>query len=683
MFPFFVEEIQEPLNVNLFTKYHVLNSKPYKVDEAKPKKHGRRNNCPKSWRATNQLFCKHDHNKKRTNVKKHKQKNSKGRQNKQKLKTVLTHEGYYDIYYSHKRYGNGSCDHRHYGGYDHESLCLQSYTKYYNSNYSTQSQRKQLLSNLQIGMLCYYWNRLYYVCSIIKFGNRLRIALLSDCESYMRQSKQNIVVQDRYYIDDKKGDKKSLKFEYGLDILPYCPLNWNVYSSRSRARCRCQGIVIDKNNHDIMYLNINLPNLFLFPVTTSCRVYNFFKEFSHEQKLYDSIQCYFAKHNDLLSRICRDTYSYNYNDNFIKLANIWIEMKNNGKKLQLVDNKCKINLKFINNYGCCIIYNFLTQEWKIPTPKNCPNWFTYEFIFPAKLDKPLTIELTCYLNQSILDQANYKYNYGNIRVTDFGNFDNNNSGRRLEKSFCQFDDNVQKGLITKVPMPGLYYFEETENVFDLLICGYISRFINVRNCAFFNIKYLNNIISKYYGQCHQWHVRQFFYQGDLLSQSKHTFCQHEWKHEFTTYNIISKTVSGKEKNIDKNFSATKQARCGIKWIGTSNDMYNFGENVILRFGINIEIECEYECESIDPYFGYGYSHLKPHRTKKKETRFAQTFIDITCMNNDSCNYNDEMINKHSQQVYTFGYSCDPRHPKEEEEEEEDSVISKKHFILFG
>ena len=56
---------------------------------------------------------------------------------------------------------------------------MESYTNYYN-DYDTYSARKKLLLNLKRGMLCYYWNDLYYVCGIIEFDNKLNITLLSD-----------------------------------------------------------------------------------------------------------------------------------------------------------------------------------------------------------------------------------------------------------------------------------------------------------------------------------------------------------------------------------------------------------------------------------------------------------------------------------------------------------------------
>ena len=77
-----------------------------------------------------------------------------------------------------------------------------------------------------------------------------------------------------------------------------------------------------------------------------------------------------------------------------------------------------------------------------------------------------------------------------------------------------------------MPLPGYYYLEDKNSklLFNLLICGYISRFIqnrknNVQNRAFFNVNDLNNIIYKYYGECYQCNVTQYEYQAECRSRS--------------------------------------------------------------------------------------------------------------------------------------------------------------------
>ena len=73
MFPWFVEYAEEPLNVKLFDKYHVLDTQPYHVHESRPRIYGPRrhrnsNNCTKSWRVTNKLFRKYGDKEKKKKV---------------------------------------------------------------------------------------------------------------------------------------------------------------------------------------------------------------------------------------------------------------------------------------------------------------------------------------------------------------------------------------------------------------------------------------------------------------------------------------------------------------------------------------------------------------------------------------------------------------------------------------
>ena len=604
---------------------HMLKSKPYRADEARPMKHGRCNNCPKSWRVTNRLFCE-------DNISRNQKRKGLNSRKDKKIKETITHYGYYtgilssDYRYSRSNPSKDRLSSSWYWSfrsiYNYEisgnprykketinSLCMESYNNYYN-DYDTHSARKKLLLNLTRGMLCYYWNDLYYVCGIIEFDNKLNITLLSDWPSkgkYQRH-KISVTVRNRYYVDSKCDEKI---FVYGLDILPYYPLNWNIYLHRRRA------VIIDETN--TMYLNINLPKLILYPSIWAEQVaeYNRFWKDINEKKLFESMRFYFKNYNYVLSRFCKDTFDLNYKGKFVKLPNIWVEMDTKCIKLD-GDNKYGIDLKFSNNYSCCIIYNFLSQEWKIPNPQNCPNWLTYPCIEPVKLDKPMTIELTCYTNPEIFQQPDYD----RIRISDVGNFDNSNNGNRIEQLFYQFDDNVQKGLIKKVPKLGYYYFEELENVFDLLICGYISRFFKVRNCAFFNVNDINNIIHRYYGKCYHCYVTQFCFVDKI------GFGENEWTHKFKEYNK-NNTQKQKEKEKEKekqdlNFEITKQVRCGVEWIGTSDDMYNFSKNMTLRLGIKIDIEYE-----------FGDKSGNCRCTRKME--YMDSFMDIVCINDNEAN----------------------------------------------
>ena len=664
-----------------YSNYQV-HSKPF--FKSQWRLNGRDKYNQRGWRFTNKLFRSKSTELQKQDEKKAISKANRYKKNKyRKSKMTLTHQGFYG-------------DNRYFGQPD-EPLCLKAYMRYYNwkndkckkidhpiyeydykyfdlchkeKSYITRKEHYdfyfQVLSILKPGMLCYYrsrslydddnktWYYLYYIADIELLGDGcmepedrhgLKLTLISDWIQNEKFAETITIYKDDSF--DWRINPSSLCNHDVSDLLPFCPFDWRINPSS----------ILAGYYNNIMYLNINSPNFICWNVVVNinnkkealgsdCGCFPWHDHYhrtTNEIKFIDSIKFYLFTRNSILSRFCTH---FENSINFYHLPNLWIE---NGVSNFIYDThefimtQAKIELKFYNNYSICIIYNFITKEWKLPTVENCPNWLQYPCIEPVKFKTAAFVEMKCFINEQMISM-------------DESNNSKDDCDHKIEQLFDQFSDNVDKKLIEKVPLPGFYYLQDKNGklLFNLLICGYISRFIksrrnNVKNWAFFNVNDLNSIIYKYYGKCYQCNVTQYEYQGACLSPSRvfdygdklanmirqgiTLSAPHHDHDQFTHRFLLKKNINISPKTVEQ----SQQRKFCVKWIGSRDDSGNDQDihNFVLRFGIEMKFDRNTGADS-------NYQH-RYHGTSRK------TFIDIVCINN--CN--NRKIGNHKNLIINY------------------------------
>ena len=322
-------------------------------------------------------------------------------------------------------------------------------------------------------------------------------------------------------------------------------------------------------------------------------------------KDYRSIKHFINKRTKILSRFCvdRDRYNDIISIDFHNLPNLWIPIQNgfvHGK------DTTKSNLIFSNNFITCIIYNFISKERKLPSVENCPNWLEYPGVWPGYFDWVSQLEMSRFrfVDESIIDC--------NISRHDEAQVTQQSIDDEMCELFNRFKDDVRNGNISKVPTPGYFYMESDNSKYlsNLLVCGFIARDMsNRKNCPFFTVNHLRNIIEKYYGfdTCHKCMVKQFYFAGDIWTDDRfcysYNFRNDRFRLDYDFGDEDLMPFGGIEFSKSKLHIDLQYTNCGdcgrllereysVKWIGThcdkSIDNNKNDLNMVLRFGIKVE-----------------------------------------------------------------------------------------------